>query len=435
MADLDIQINQLAPKASVLDTDMMVLQSGNITYRVSVENLQKAHKEDVSNPHDVTKAQVGLGNVSDFIISDDFTGGSPTKYASEKAVTDSHNQLQEGLSGAIVDHIQKTDNPHNVTKTHIGLGSVSNYSISDAITFGSSKHYASSKAVKLAKEAAISESNSTIQGHKILKNNPHGVTKTHVGLNNINNYAITHSLGNSTTLYTSQAAVNAGLSAASTASQAQVDVHANTEGNPHNVTKTDVGLSEVPNWTEGSPVLGNSTSTFVSEKAVTDAITGAVEALRVLMLPVIGTIIPYNNFTADPNSEAKYAGTVWEKITEGYGLKQAPHSASGNGAYTGSNSVLLKANDLPVHTHAHSIDATDSGHGHNFTDTRIQKSGSGLNFKETGGNNNYGGLASTTAAGTANITVTGNILANPTTNTPIDITGAQLAVNYWIRVS
>ena len=44
-------------------------------------------------------------------------------------------------------HIQNNDNPHNVNKTQVGLGNVSNYTITDNYTIESSYSYASSKAL------------------------------------------------------------------------------------------------------------------------------------------------------------------------------------------------------------------------------------------------------------------------------------------------
>lgn len=47
-----------------------------------------AHKNNTDNPHSVTKTQVGLGNVSNYTISNAYNSDSATSYASSKAVYD-----------------------------------------------------------------------------------------------------------------------------------------------------------------------------------------------------------------------------------------------------------------------------------------------------------------------------------------------------------
>lgn len=47
-----------------------------------------AHKNNTNNPHSVTKTQVGLGNVSNYTISNAYNSDSATSYASSKAVYD-----------------------------------------------------------------------------------------------------------------------------------------------------------------------------------------------------------------------------------------------------------------------------------------------------------------------------------------------------------
>lgn len=61
-----------------------------------------AHEADNANPHNVTKGQVGLGNV------DNVKQASKTEFDN---------------------HVGNTSNPHGVTKSQVGLGSVENYAI------------------------------------------------------------------------------------------------------------------------------------------------------------------------------------------------------------------------------------------------------------------------------------------------------------------
>lgn len=105
------------------------------------------HKNNKTNPHDVTAAQLGLGNV---------------------------NTELAAVEGDISAHKKDTDNPHNVTAAQVGLGSVDNTSDID-------------KPVSTKQAAAIKVAKDDITAHKNNKSNPHMVTAAQVGLGNVNN--------------------------------------------------------------------------------------------------------------------------------------------------------------------------------------------------------------------------------------------------------
>lgn len=105
------------------------------------------HKNNKTNPHNVTAAQLGLGNV---------------------------NTELAAVEGDISAHKRDTDNPHNVTKSQVGLGNVDNTSDAD-------------KPVSTAQAAAIKVAKDDITAHKNNKSNPHAVTKAQVGLGNVDN--------------------------------------------------------------------------------------------------------------------------------------------------------------------------------------------------------------------------------------------------------
>lgn len=79
-----------------------------------------------------------------------------------------------GLSTNINDHKNNKTNPHNVTKSQVGLGNVDNTSDAD-------------KPVSTAQAAAIEVAKDDITAHKNNKSNPHAVTAAQVGLGNVNN--------------------------------------------------------------------------------------------------------------------------------------------------------------------------------------------------------------------------------------------------------
>lgn len=82
--------------------------------RVIQDNLN-AHIGNTSNPHKVTKAQVGLGNVQNLAPAD-----MPVSTAQATAIADAKaagTKAQTDLST----HANRRDNPHNVTRAQLGL--------------------------------------------------------------------------------------------------------------------------------------------------------------------------------------------------------------------------------------------------------------------------------------------------------------------------
>ena len=76
-----------------------------------------AHLKDFDNPHKVTKDQVGLGNVDNTADKD-----KPISDATQKAL----DSIKTETNTIIETHIADKNNPHEVTKEQIGLGEVTN---------------------------------------------------------------------------------------------------------------------------------------------------------------------------------------------------------------------------------------------------------------------------------------------------------------------
>lgn len=91
------------------------------------------HINNRNNPHNVTKQQVGLGNVTN---------------------------VEQASKVDFQNHLNNHNNPHSVTKAQVGLGNVTN-----------------------VEQASKQEFNS----HATNRNNPHNVTKSQVGLGNVDN--------------------------------------------------------------------------------------------------------------------------------------------------------------------------------------------------------------------------------------------------------
>lgn len=148
------------------------------------------HKDNKSNPHNVTKEQIGLGNV---------------------------DNVKQVSQIEFLQHINNKDNPHEVTKEKIGLGNVINVkqvSEEDFIShtsstsahmatpdpianriitrdsLGRAKVAAPSASDDIARKAEVDVVQGNLNAHVSSANNPHNVNKTHVGLGNVQNYGI-----------------------------------------------------------------------------------------------------------------------------------------------------------------------------------------------------------------------------------------------------
>lgn len=85
------------------------------------------HTSNTSNPHSVTKAQVGLGNVDN---TSDLN--KPISTATQTALNLKLDKTEASSTYATItnlnSHTSNTNNPHSVTKAQVGLGNVDNTS-------------------------------------------------------------------------------------------------------------------------------------------------------------------------------------------------------------------------------------------------------------------------------------------------------------------
>lgn len=117
----------------VSDIDGLEAIIGNQTTNKANQADLTAHINNRNNPHNVTKQQVGLGNVAN---------------------------VEQASKVDFQDHSNNRNNPHGVTKTQVGLGNVTN-----------------------VEQASKQDFNNHLNN----RNNPHGVTKSQVGLGNVDN--------------------------------------------------------------------------------------------------------------------------------------------------------------------------------------------------------------------------------------------------------
>jgi len=205
----------LTPKAATTYVDaQLALKAATTTLT--------AHTSSTSNPHSVTKAQVGLSNVDNTSdankpISIATLAALNNKIATSHVFTISeisslqdtlddkasliHTHPISGITGlqaeldakqgadALADHVTNVSNPHVVTKAQVGLSNVNN-------TSDANKPISTATQTALDLKASISSvsawladkvDSATFTAHTSNVSNPHSVTKAQVGLGSVDN--------------------------------------------------------------------------------------------------------------------------------------------------------------------------------------------------------------------------------------------------------
>jgi uncharacterized protein YpmB len=225
----------------------------------------------VGNPHQVTKADVGLSNVPNH----DFTA----EVAANTAKVGITPEQAADIVAANVHRTTTSGNPHNVTKTEVGLSNVPNTDFT-------------------ADVLAANNHRTTVTG------NPHQVTKADVGLGNVPNYDFTAEMeaNNAKVGITPEQAAaivantaKVGITPEQAASIVSADTHiATVTGNPHQVTKAEVGLGNVPNvdTTNASNITtGVLPSNVLPPIAITDTFVVATEAEQLALVVEKGDVV------------------------------------------------------------------------------------------------------------------------------------------------
>ena len=99
------------------------------------------HTGLVNNPHSVTKDQVGLGSVENKTVSEIFSSSESDAYQAE--IMSDVNDLLATTGGSLSAHTGNKNNPHEVTKAQVGLGNVPDIDVKallDAHTSAANPH-------------------------------------------------------------------------------------------------------------------------------------------------------------------------------------------------------------------------------------------------------------------------------------------------------
>lgn len=192
--------------------------------------------------------------------------------------------------------------------------------------------------------------------HASLRNNPHGVTKVQVELGNVLNALQLVAANNlSDIVDVAEARANLQIMSSDEVNQL-IQNHINDKNNPHNTTKSQVGLGNVQNWL-ASNAYNEDADKYATARAV-NSLYRAVQA----SYPV-GTIHLSMN-SANPSTYLICGGT-WELVSRGRALVGYDSASRPAGSTFGSQTVSLTANNIPAHTH--SVYVTGGGHTHDAT--------------------------------------------------------------------
>jgi hypothetical protein len=202
-----------------------------------------AHIADHSNPHVVTAAQVGLDKVQNYAVaqnSDGVAGTSTTLYMTPASTAAA---VQSQVLGPFNAHVANTSNPHHVTAAQVGLGNVQNYGVgtaADAAAGVSTSLYMTPATTMAAINSSIG---TELNAHILNFSNPHEVSAAQVGLGNVRNLSTATTAdaiaGTSNDLYMTPAATAAAIGA--TGAIGLLAAHEADYTNPHRVTAVQVG--------------------------------------------------------------------------------------------------------------------------------------------------------------------------------------------------
>jgi hypothetical protein len=215
----------------------------------SLESLMTDHVSNTNNPHQTTKAHVGLGNVLNYGVAttaDAQAGVANNLYMTPLRVKEA---ITSQVGNAFAAHVANINNPHGVTKTQVGLSNVDNFPTATLAEAQSGTPAGRFMTTQRVKEAIDFQALTPLNAHIARTDNPHNTSKTHVGLGNVDNYATATNAqaiaGTATNLFMTPANTRALIDSAVGNG---LSSHIARTDNPHSVTKAQVGLSSVENY-------------------------------------------------------------------------------------------------------------------------------------------------------------------------------------------
>jgi hypothetical protein len=200
------------------------------------------HTTDRANPHGTTAAQVGLGNVQNYTMASNaeaLAGALTTRYMSPANVKAVVDQFS---AGAFSTHVNNKLNPHEVDKVQVGLAYVENYGMASANDAQAGTRNDVYMTPLRVRQAIASLAGGDLSAHVTDYGNPHQVTKAQLGLSNVLNYGTADSAttlsGVATNLWTTPKGVVDAIKALVADDYHEHEINTS---NPHQVTAEQVG--------------------------------------------------------------------------------------------------------------------------------------------------------------------------------------------------
>lgn len=237
------------------------------------------HVNDKNNPHEVSKAQVGLSDVQNYPVASETQaqgGTNNTSYMTPLRVAQAIAALG---GGSIQGHLTDYQNPHQTNKAQVGLALVQNYPMatnSEAVAGAAADRYMSPAATK----AVFDIVQAALTAHEQNMLNPHNVTKNQISLFNVDNYATATAQeaqdGNLNDRFMTPLRTKQAIAALASG---ELTAHTMDFDNPHNTTKAQVGLVNVENYgiaTQVESEGGSVNNKYMTPLRVAQAITAQV---------------------------------------------------------------------------------------------------------------------------------------------------------------
>lgn len=283
-----------------------------------------AHLADFNNPHRTTAAQVGLGNVQNYgtaSTADAQTGSSNALYMTPATTL---VEIQQFALAPLNAHVNNTSNPHNVTAAQVGLGNVNNFGWATTAAAQGGTTTNGYMNPSLTAVAIAAQALAPLNAHTTNLNNPHGTTSTQVGLGNVQNFPVATvaqaQAGTDNSSYMTPFLVTQLLGGSSSSGIAgQLEAHINNLNNPHQVTATQVGLSNVQNYgvaQNSDAIAGSATNLYMTPAADAAALNNALN--------------PYATHVANMNNPHNTTATqVGLGNVQNYGIAQTSDATAG----------------------------------------------------------------------------------------------------------
>lgn len=248
-----------------------------------VDEAVTAHINDKNNPHNTTKAQVGLGNVQNYGVAS--TAEATAGVVADKYMTPAltKSAIMTMVGDAFNAHVANLNNPHQTTKAQVGLGLVDNFptaTSAEAIAGTATNRFMTPALTRALIKGDVGD---TMNAHIANTNNPHNTTKAQVGLSLVENYGVATTAEAQAGIVTNKY-MTPQLVAAAIAQQANagLNAHIADKNNPHGTTKAQVGLSAIPNSITRSRAL-NSDASLLTAGGMYDHVNSADHDARYIL--------------------------------------------------------------------------------------------------------------------------------------------------------